>query len=527
MANEHDKELEQTKRISPFQQEDLYDGDEDDGSASRRRSRNAYEYDSYSDEYDDAYADEYDEEYANEYAYERRGGFFSTLMGKIVTGVIALLVVVLVALLVVRFTGVLKIQKQPDVAPTKQPAASVPTKAPGSIVFAPSVQETQQPTKEPTTAPTKAPTKAPTAKPEATATPLPIIMTNTPTPSPTPTATPTPSPSPTPVPTSTPEPTAVPELGMGEVNRDAKLRESASSSAKVKSTIKKGEKVTIHETVLDKDSKIWYALTVDDLETNGWMRDYVVDLDKEIAKPTHTPDLSATPEPEKDEAEQDKAEQEEKSEVTPKPTQTPAADVMGTGRTEKEANLRKVMNGKVLVQLRKNKKVEILSAKNDKNGKLWYEVRPEGSSTVGFVRDYLIALDEGVNIPIPTATPKPEETPAATPEVTPEPEQKEAEPEEKEENILDREIIGKAKTKKPANVRVKPVAGAKLVRQLSKGIELMVLEKYQDQNGDIWYEVCTESGRTQGFARDYLLNFSEIDEMREAKTYGEEPVSAE
>ena len=62
MANEHDKELEQTKRISPFQQEDLYDGDEDDGSASRRRSRNAYEYDSYSDEYDDAYADEYDED---------------------------------------------------------------------------------------------------------------------------------------------------------------------------------------------------------------------------------------------------------------------------------------------------------------------------------------------------------------------------------------------------------------------------------------------------------------------------------
>ena len=410
--------------------------------------------------------------------------------------------------------------------PTKQPTVSEPTKAPGSIVFAPVVQETQKPTSAPVTAPTKAPTKAPTAEPEPTATPLPIIMTNTPTPSPTPTATPSPSPSPTPVATATPEPTAVPELGTGEVNRDAKLRESASSSAKVKSTIKKGEKVTIHETVLDKDSKIWYALTVDDLETAGWMRDYVVDLDEQIAKPTHTPDLSATPEPVKDEAEEA-----EKNETTPEPTKAPAEDVIGTGVTVKDANVRKVMNGKVLVQLRKNKKVEILSAKIDKNGKLWYEVRPEGSSTVGFVRDYLIKLDEGVSIPIPTATPAPEGTPEPT--AVPEEDQQDTaeqnddEPEAKEESILDREIIGKAKTKKPANVRVKPVAGAKLVRQLSKGIELMVLEKYRDQAGDIWYEVCTESGRTQGFARDYLLNFSEIDENREAKTYGEESVNAE
>ena len=379
----------------------------------------------------------------------------------------------------------------------------------------PSMQETPKPTQ----APTSAPTNTPTAEPEPTATPLPIIMTNTPTPSPTPTVTPTPTPSPTPVPTSTPEPTPVPEIGAGKVNRDAKLREQASSSGKVKSTIKKGERVTIHETVLDKDSKIWYALTVDDLETMGWMRDYVVDLDKKIAEPTHTPDLSATPEPEADDEEEA-----EKSETTPEPTKAPAEDVIGTGRTEKEANVRKVMNGKVLVQLRKNKKVEILSAKIDKNDKLWYEVRPEGSTTVGFVRDYLIELDDGVKIAVPTATPKVEETP--------EPEQQEKEPAQKTEDaeetekepegILDREIIGKAKTKKPANVRVKPVSGAKLVRQLSKGVELMVLEKYQDADGNIWYEVCTESGRTQGFARDYLLDFSQIDKDREALTYGME-----
>ena len=82
-------------------------------------------------------------------------------------------------------------------------------------------------------------------------------------------------------------------------------------------------------------------------------------------------------------------------------------------------------------------------------------------------------------------------------------------------------VIGKAKTNRAANVRVKPVSGAKLVRQLSKGISLMILEKYTDKEKNIWYEVSTESGNTHGFVRDYLLNISEIDKTREAKIYGE------
>ncbi|MBR5561358.1 MAG: SH3 domain-containing protein [Clostridia bacterium] len=512
MANEHeyDKNLGQTKRISPFQQDDLYEADDYAADHEIAGQQKAYDDVVYDDVYDDAYAqNEYDEEYDEEYdgEEEAQGGFFSTMLGKVFAGVIALLVVVLVALLVVRFTSAPKSQQLPAEQPAQQPVAAEATKAPGTIVFAPAIQETPEPTAEPT----PVPTNTPTAEPKPTATPLPIIMTNTPTPSPTPTVTPTPTPSPTPAPTATPEPTAVPEIGYGEVNRDAKLRAQASSSGKVKSTIKKGERVTIHETILDQDSKVWYALTVDDLETAGWMRDYVVDLDKKIAKPTHTPNLTATPEPEAE-----KAEEAEKIETTPEPTKAPAEDAIGTGRTEKEANLRKVMNGKVIVQLRKNKKVEILSAKVDKNGKLWYEVRPEDSTTVGFVRDYLIKLDEGVKIAAPTATPKAEAT------AKPEAEEKEEAPAEKKEDILDREIIGKAKTKKPANIRVKPASGAKLVRQLSKGVELMVLEKYQDAEGNIWYEVCTESGRTQGFVRDYLLNFSEIDKNREALTYGKE-----
>ena len=62
-----------------------------------------------------------------------------------------------------------------------------------------------------------------------------------------------------------------------------------------------------------------------------------------------------------------------------------------------------------------------------------------------------------------------------------------------------------------------------ILDSLSTGPEMqLILEKYQDDKKQIWYEVSTESGRTSGFVRDYLLNISEIDESREAKTYGAE-----
>lgn len=530
MARErdYDEDLGQTKRVSPYRdlpgQEDEpavdYDGYDEQGGYQDADQAEAYgEYEEYgqneyADEYDEEYADEYDgedtdREYEEEYGDEQEdGGFFSTLPGKIVTGVIALLIVALVALLVVRFLSRPADLQSGNVS-TSLPSAAEETKAPGSIVFAPVTK--------PTEIPTPVPTAEPTDVPKPTDTPLPIIMTNTPTPSPTPTVTPTPSPTPTPAPTATPEPTKVPEIGAGEVNRDAKLRSGASSSAGVKSTIKKGERVTIHDTVLDESSKVWYALTVDDLATTGWMRDYVVDTDEKIAKPTHTPKPTATPDPDAE----DEVDDEPEAKATPEPTKAPAEDVIGIGRTNKEANVRKVMNGKVIVQLRKNKKVEILNVKTDKNGKLWYEVRPEGSSTVGYVRDYLIDLEDDVKFEIPTATPKPQATPDEKEEPAADTEQED----KKEESILDREIIGRAKTKKPSNVRVKPVAGAKLIRQLSKGIELMVLDKYKSENKsgeeEIWYEVCTESGKTHGFVRDYLLDFSEFDQDYEAKTYGE------
>lgn len=502
---EQHEELGQTKRISPYQQMDQQHPAYDEGAFE--------EYDAtYQDEYADEYADEYEDGYASEEGEASSGGFFSTIVGKIALIAIVLLLIVIIVLLAVRFLrkpG--ETAKLPSGAQTTAAAVVIEkTPNPTAVVFAPEM------------------TSEPTFTPEPTATPLPIILTNTPTPTPTATPTPTPTPTPKPTPTPTPEPTEVPELTKGEVNRKANLRESASSSAKVKQTVKAGEAVTIHEAVLDKSGKVWYGLSVDDQAMSGWMRDYVVDTEKKIAKPTYTPKPESTP---------DAAQEEKKPEITAKPTATPNPKAIGTGKTNKEANVRKVMNGKVLTQLKKGKRVDILSVARDKDGKLWYEVQPQGSTTVGFVRDYLITLDKGVELLMPTPIPKPTATPKATaaPKENIKPEETDDEAEvsadkdnqNKEESILDREIIGKAKTNRPANVRVKPQNGAKLVRQLSQGIELMILEKYEDKDGNIWYEVSTESGNTHGFARDYLLKISEIDKSREAKTYGADEAAAE
>ena len=125
----------------------------------------------------------------------------------------------------------------------------------------------------------------------------------------------------------------------------------------------------------------------------------------------------------------------------------------------------------------------------------------------------MIDLDKGVDLGLPTPTPKP----TATPKVTAAPKE-EAEP-DAVEAAPEREIIGKAKTNRAANVREAPSAGAKLVRQLSQGNALNIFARYQDEKGQIWYEVATESGKTQGFVRDYVVNVLELDKSAETLTY--------
>lgn len=442
-----------------------------------------YDDDAYDEEEYDAYDDEYDDEQEDEDEAhgDAHGGFLSTLVGKIIVGVIALLVLALIVLLVWRFIGMRGDVKENANDPQPLPVMENATKAPGSIVFGP----VSDATVEPTDAPTPTPTAEPTDVPEPTATPLPIILTNTPTPSPSPTASPTPTPSPSPTPS--PKPTATPrvDLAEAETNREAKLRESASANGKVKKTLKKGEALTVHEAALDKSGKVWYFVSVNDLDTQGWMRDYVIDVDGEIVAPTPTPDVTSTPKTGSD---------------APAAGQTaePEESVgIGTGKTVKDANVRKIMNGKVITQLRSGKAVIIHDAKLDKNGNLWYEIQVKGQTTRGFVRDYLIKLDKGVEITRPTVKPKAEKTPSAEAEAAP------------AQNLLDREVIGRATTNRNANVRVAPKSNGDVVVQLKKGTALLILAK-AEEGKNVWYEVTTEDGKTYGFARDYVIDISEI-----------------
>lgn len=464
---ERPENLEQTKRISPYQQMD--EDYEDDG---QHLVDGAYD-DAYADEYHGGYDDE--EEQAGQ-----TGGFFSSGIGRIAVLLIALLLLVLLGLLAIRFLRKPEESKQlPSAVNTLSPAVQTPTPAPTSIVFAPVIDAEETP--EPTEAPTQRPTATPTEVPEPTATPLPIILTNTPTPSPSPT--PTPAPTATLAPTSTPEPTPTPlaEIGKGVVNRSANLRASASSNGKVKQTVKKGEAVTIHETLLDKSGKVWYNLTIDDQAVSGWMRDYVVDLEDKLAKPTYTPNPEATPAKETP-AETAAPETEDELEE-------PAEDVIAAGKTNRDANIRKSMNGTVLGTVKKGKAVSIYEVLKDKSGNLWYRLNVDGSDQAGYMRDYVIDLKDDAKLEVVTS--------------------------------VEKASVGTAKTNRAANVRKTPASDGKVVRQLSEGVKVYITGKYKDAHDQIWYQISTESGNTTGFMRDYVLDSVKLDEGVETQTYTE------
>ena len=459
---EQPENLEQTKRISPYQQmdEDYEDGDQNGA-------------------YDDAYADEYDGGYGDEEEQTgQTGGFFFSRIGKIAVVLIALLLLVLLALLAIRFLSKPEENKQlPSAVNTLAPAAQTPTPAPTSVVFAPVIDagETSEPTEAPTQRPTATPTPAPTN------TPLPIILTNTPTPSPSPT--PTPSPSPTLAPTSTPEPTPTPlaEIGKGKVNRSANLRASASSNGKVKQTVKKGETVTIHETLLDKSGKVWYNLTIDDQAVSGWMRDYVIDLEDKLAEPTYTPNPEATPDKE--------TPAETASPDTEDENETSAEDVIASGKANRDANIRKSMNGSVMGTVKKGKTVSVYEVLKDKSGNIWYRLSVDDSEQAGYMRDYVIDLKDDAKLEVVTDVGK--------------------------------ASVGTAKTNRAANVRMTPASDGKVVRQLSEGVKVYILGKYKDAHDQIWYQISTESGNTTGFMRDYVLESVKLDEGVETQTYSE------
>jgi len=461
---EPQEDLGATKRISPYQQMTEEYNQAEDYAA----------HDEYMDEYEDAYEPEYEGEYDDGYDEDdepQRGGFFSTLPGRIALIVIVLLFVALLALLAIRFL------RKPDVKeplPTQPPSIVLQnTEQPGTVIFAP----------EPAT-PTPSP--EPTPEPEPTMTPLPIILTNTPTPSPSPTPTPTPTPTPVPTPTPTPEPTAVPSIAQGEVNRKANLRESAQSNGKVKQTVDKGETVTVHESLLDKSGKVWYRLTVNDDAVMGYMRDYVVDLENKLAKPTYTPKPEATP------AADDEAEITDSSEVMQPETDSAEPEneeeILAAGETNRDANLRKSMNGTVMGTIKKGNRVRIYEVAKDKSGKLWYRLNVDGKT--GYMRDFTIDLDD------------------KDLELTP-------------ETVVSKASVGTGKTNRAANVRKAPSSDSEILRQISKDTKLYIMGKYEDVHRQIWYQISTESGNTTGFMRDYVLDNVKLDDGVETQTYTE------
>ena len=464
--------------------------------------------DKYEDDYDDTYDDYDDEEAYTSSSVKkgaRKGGGNFGGTAKLLVAVIVLLVVILIALVIVRAV-LSKKTTQPD---NVQPAASVDTipeqtTIPAPIVFGPTVDATEEPiqngdgslatddwntgyqddtageTPEPTAVPTPTPT------PEPTDTPLPIILTNTPTPTPEPTATPTPSPSPTPSPTPEPTPTPVANIGTGTVNRDAKLRADTSANAKVKKTIKKGESVTIHEAKTDSTGKLWYYLTVDDSRDEGWMRDYVVTTATKISASASDKTTAS-----------DAA---DSSETTVSAETSAGNEVIATGKTNRAANLRQTMGGKVLVQLKKGTKINIYEQLTDTKGNVWYQAQAQNGTKVGYMRDYVVTLDSDAST---------ESANGGTTSAT----------ETSTENLQDREVIGKATTNRAANVREEPLANAKVVRQLGNGMELQILAKYAGVKEETWYEVITASGKTYGFVRDYVVYVTKLDKNAPTLTY--------
>ena len=450
--------------------------------------------DKYEDDYDDTYDDYDDEEAYTSSSVKkgaRKGGGNFGGTAKLLVAVIVLLVVILIALVIVRAV-LSKKTTQPD---NVQPAASVDTipeqtTIPAPIVFGPTVDATEEPIQNGdgslATDDWDTGYQDDTPTPEPTDTPLPIILTNTPTPTPEPTATPTPSPSPTPSPTPEPTPTPVANIGTGTVNRDAKLRADTSANAKVKKTIKKGESVTIHEAKKDSTGKLWYYLTVDDSRDEGWMRDYVVTTATKISASASDKTTAS-----------DAA---DSSETTVSAETSVGNEVIATGKTNRAANLRQTMGGKVLVQLKKGTKINIYEQLTDTKGNVWYQAQAQNGTKVGYMRDYVVTLDSDAST---------ESANGGTTSAT----------ETSTENLQDREVIGKATTNRAANVREEPLANAKVVRQLGNGMELQILAKYAGVKEETWYEVITASGKTYGFVRDYVVYVTKLDKNAPTLTY--------
>ncbi len=211
------------------------------------------------------------------------------------------------------------------------------------------------------------------------------------------------------------------------------------------------------------------------------MRDYVIDLEDKLAEPTYTPNPEATPDKE--------TPAETASPDTEDERETSAEDVIASGKANRDANIRKSMNGSVLGTVKKGKTVSVYEVLKDKSGNIWYRLGVDDSEQAGYMRDYVIDLKDDAKLEVVTDVGK--------------------------------ASVGTAKTNRAANVRMTPASDGKVVRQLSEGVKVYILGKYKDAHDQIWYQISTESGNTTGFMRDYVLDSVKLDEGVETQTYTE------
>ena len=297
-----------------------------------------------------------------------------------------------------------------------------------------------------------------TPEPEET---LPLIITNTPTPTPTATPEPTPTPSPT------PSPTPVADLATGSVNREANLRAQPAGSGKIKKKLAKKTGVIIHEAVLDEQKNGWYFVTLEGKETQGWLRDYLVTVSggKRL------------------------------EDFLPAGTLQSEAESTSNATLNHDANVREAMNGPVLTTLKKGTRIRIRSEKTDSQGIIWYEITAGSSTKPGYVRGNLADPDPAL----------PDGNDGADNGLS-------------ESTDETRNRIGIVITNRSTNVRAEPRQGAKVTRQISEGVRLLVLGFYESDEAQ-WFEVETETGKTQGFVRQYTVNAIEMEDGAEPVPY--------
>ena len=137
---------------------------------------------------------------------------------------------------------------------------------------------------------------------------------------------------------------------------------------KVLVQLKKGTKVNIYEQTTDKKGNVWYKAQAQNGAKVGYLRDYVVTLDKGAGTTGSSASTAAAAEDLQD------------------------REVIGKATTNRAANVREepLANATVVRQLGNGMELQILAKYAGVKEETWYEVVTASGKTHGFVRDYVV-----------------------------------------------------------------------------------------------------------------------------------------